>query len=278
MPADVTAAYLAEDRRQPALIGIVVVTTLSFIVVMVRLYVRKFLIRELGWDDFFILLAQVSPPPSTSRKINRKLSLRQAHKLGNNGSLHDDSPVRLRETSPGTSQSANRACEDVQMARHDAGSLHVQPVALSGFRPGLLRSTQPHAAVHFVSSTLVRLHYRRVYCTDPDHCSAMHPTRRSLERSRRKMHGIQGGLYFHGCAYDCLRLSDSHFAREDCHGTSGKDGQKIGIATRSLLRCLVSLRKKLITHFVIVANLSLSSSAVVYVLFSFHRCQISISC
>lgn len=55
-----SAAYLAEDRRQPAMIGIVVVTALSFIVVMIRLYVRRILIRELGWDDWFILMAQVS--------------------------------------------------------------------------------------------------------------------------------------------------------------------------------------------------------------------------
>lgn len=54
-----SAAYLAEDRRQPAMIGIVVVTALSFIIVMIRLYVRRVLIRDLGWDDWFILMAQV---------------------------------------------------------------------------------------------------------------------------------------------------------------------------------------------------------------------------
>ncbi|KAJ5654420.1 hypothetical protein N7490_001423 [Penicillium lividum] len=59
MASTYSAAYLAEDRRKPAMIGITFVTALSFIVVMVRLYARRFLIHELGWDDLFILLAQL---------------------------------------------------------------------------------------------------------------------------------------------------------------------------------------------------------------------------
>ncbi|KAJ5358369.1 uncharacterized protein N7496_010782 [Penicillium cataractarum] len=60
MSSEYSAAYLAEDRRQLAMVGIVVVTALSFIVVMIRLYARRVLIRELGWDDLFILLAQLT--------------------------------------------------------------------------------------------------------------------------------------------------------------------------------------------------------------------------
>ncbi|KAJ5636606.1 uncharacterized protein N7484_009919 [Penicillium longicatenatum] len=60
MASTYSAAYLAEDRRKPALIGITFVTALSFTVVMVRLYARRFLIHELGWDDLFILLAQLT--------------------------------------------------------------------------------------------------------------------------------------------------------------------------------------------------------------------------
>ncbi|KAL2794546.1 hypothetical protein BJX66DRAFT_337697 [Aspergillus keveii] len=52
--------YLAEDRRAPAYIGVAVVTALSFVVVCVRLYARRFLIRELGWDDLFIVAAQLT--------------------------------------------------------------------------------------------------------------------------------------------------------------------------------------------------------------------------
>ncbi|KAJ5929144.1 hypothetical protein N7454_006992 [Penicillium verhagenii] len=55
-----SAAYLAEDRRKPAMIGITFVTALSFVVVVVRLYARGFLIHELGWDDLFITLAQLT--------------------------------------------------------------------------------------------------------------------------------------------------------------------------------------------------------------------------
>jgi hypothetical protein len=65
MASTYSAAYLAEDRRKPALIGITFVTALSFTVVMVRLYARRFLIHELGWDDLFILLAQVCRYPPT---------------------------------------------------------------------------------------------------------------------------------------------------------------------------------------------------------------------
>lgn len=66
-----TASFLAEDRRQPAIIGMSVVTALSFLTVLVRLYARGYLIRELGWDDILIVLAQVtsiSIPRSVSRK------------------------------------------------------------------------------------------------------------------------------------------------------------------------------------------------------------------
>ena len=54
------ASFLAEDRRQPAIIGAVVVTALSFLVVLVRLYARGYLMHELGWDDLTIVIAQVS--------------------------------------------------------------------------------------------------------------------------------------------------------------------------------------------------------------------------
>ncbi|KAL3460107.1 hypothetical protein BJX64DRAFT_290592 [Aspergillus heterothallicus] len=55
-----TPEFLAEDRRKSAYIGVAVVTALSFIVVCVRLYARRFLIRELGWDDLFIVAAQLT--------------------------------------------------------------------------------------------------------------------------------------------------------------------------------------------------------------------------
>ncbi|KAL4813479.1 hypothetical protein BDW67DRAFT_177784 [Aspergillus spinulosporus] len=59
MASEPSAAYLAEDRSRPALIGIVVVTALSAVVVIVRLYARRVLVRGLGWDDLFIVLAQL---------------------------------------------------------------------------------------------------------------------------------------------------------------------------------------------------------------------------
>ncbi|KAF9893434.1 hypothetical protein FE257_010746 [Aspergillus nanangensis] len=60
MSSEYSAAYLAEDRSKPAMIGVVFVTVLSFIVVLIRLYARRCLIRELGWDDLFIVFAQLT--------------------------------------------------------------------------------------------------------------------------------------------------------------------------------------------------------------------------
>lgn len=54
-------AYLAQTRGKPAEIGMYVVTALSTGIVLVRLYARGFLIRELGWDDYIIVVSQVRP-------------------------------------------------------------------------------------------------------------------------------------------------------------------------------------------------------------------------
>jgi hypothetical protein len=55
-----SAAYLTEDRGEPALIAMYIVTALSTIVVLVRLYARGLLIRELGMDDYLIVFGQVN--------------------------------------------------------------------------------------------------------------------------------------------------------------------------------------------------------------------------
>ncbi|PWY74281.1 hypothetical protein BO70DRAFT_354661 [Aspergillus heteromorphus CBS 117.55] len=54
---ELTPAFLAEDRRPQARIGIAVVTALSALVVLVRVYARGFLIRSFGWDDGLICAA-----------------------------------------------------------------------------------------------------------------------------------------------------------------------------------------------------------------------------
>lgn len=59
-PSQFPPGYLEEDRSRPAYIGIIFATSLSFVVVLVRLYSRKFLVRDVGWDDYFIVMAQVS--------------------------------------------------------------------------------------------------------------------------------------------------------------------------------------------------------------------------
>ncbi|KAL1954750.1 hypothetical protein VTO42DRAFT_750 [Malbranchea cinnamomea] len=59
LPPDIPPEFLAEDRRRPAIIGMVSVTALSCVVVLVRLFARAYLIREMGRDDWLIILAQV---------------------------------------------------------------------------------------------------------------------------------------------------------------------------------------------------------------------------
>ncbi|KAJ6095581.1 hypothetical protein N7486_006327 [Penicillium sp. IBT 16267x] len=48
-----------QDRGRSAIIGMYIVTALSTIVVLIRLYTRGILIRELGWDDYLITIGQL---------------------------------------------------------------------------------------------------------------------------------------------------------------------------------------------------------------------------
>jgi hypothetical protein len=52
-----------KDRGRSATIGMIIVTILSTIAVLVRLYARGILIRELGWDDYLIVIGQVQALP-----------------------------------------------------------------------------------------------------------------------------------------------------------------------------------------------------------------------
>ncbi|KAE8148708.1 hypothetical protein BDV25DRAFT_12616 [Aspergillus avenaceus] len=54
-----TPEFLAQDRRPQATIGIGVVTALSGIVVLFRVYARLLLIRSFGWDDGLICAAMI---------------------------------------------------------------------------------------------------------------------------------------------------------------------------------------------------------------------------
>ena len=56
---DLTPEFLAQDRRPEARIGLGVVTALSGVVVLIRVYARWFMIRSFGWDDGLICIAMV---------------------------------------------------------------------------------------------------------------------------------------------------------------------------------------------------------------------------
>lgn len=61
-PSAFPPEYLAEDRRHPALIGLIFVVALSGLVVLVRVYARWRVMKEFGWDDGLICFAAVSSP------------------------------------------------------------------------------------------------------------------------------------------------------------------------------------------------------------------------
>ncbi|OOF99322.1 hypothetical protein ASPCADRAFT_160022 [Aspergillus carbonarius ITEM 5010] len=55
-----TPEFLAQDRRPQARIGIGIVTALSGIIVLIRVYARWFMIRSFGWDDGLICIAMLT--------------------------------------------------------------------------------------------------------------------------------------------------------------------------------------------------------------------------
>ncbi|KAL7785855.1 hypothetical protein V8C37DRAFT_311151 [Trichoderma ceciliae] len=57
VPADITAAFLSESRDRPSIIGIIIVTALTSIVVCARLISRSCIIRRVGIDDALATLS-----------------------------------------------------------------------------------------------------------------------------------------------------------------------------------------------------------------------------
>ena len=60
VPKGVTAAYLNQSKDAPAIVGIILVTCLTSIIVLGRLASRAFLIRRFGLDDSLTLVSWVS--------------------------------------------------------------------------------------------------------------------------------------------------------------------------------------------------------------------------
>jgi hypothetical protein len=60
MASDVSASYLAESRSSTVQGVMWVMAIVPLVFVCMRLYVRVFLKRVFGWDDFIIIIAVVS--------------------------------------------------------------------------------------------------------------------------------------------------------------------------------------------------------------------------
>ncbi len=59
-----------QDNRAGLIIGVVVfLLVLTTVFFLARLYVRRFLTRSLGWDDWMGLVALVSPPINPTRQL-----------------------------------------------------------------------------------------------------------------------------------------------------------------------------------------------------------------
>ena len=57
-----TGLPLQDENRQPGIIvTTIVVTVLADLVVGLRMMVRKWVVRSIGWDDWAIIAAAVSP-------------------------------------------------------------------------------------------------------------------------------------------------------------------------------------------------------------------------
>lgn len=51
VPSEVSRATLLESKDRPAIVGILIVTILTFLVVVGRVLSRAFIVRRFGYDD-----------------------------------------------------------------------------------------------------------------------------------------------------------------------------------------------------------------------------------
>lgn len=59
VPPDVTRAILLESKDRPAIVGILIVTILTFLVVLGRVLSRTFIVRRFGYDDALAVVSLV---------------------------------------------------------------------------------------------------------------------------------------------------------------------------------------------------------------------------
>ncbi|TWU74927.1 hypothetical protein ED733_004797 [Metarhizium rileyi] len=57
VPSHVTRGFLLESKDRPAIVGILVVTGLTFLVVFGRVYSRAFVVRRFGFDDWIAVVS-----------------------------------------------------------------------------------------------------------------------------------------------------------------------------------------------------------------------------
>jgi hypothetical protein len=60
IPNGVSLSYLAQSRDKSAIVGIIFMVCLTGVLVLLRLYARLFLVKQLGLDDALAVLTMVS--------------------------------------------------------------------------------------------------------------------------------------------------------------------------------------------------------------------------
>lgn len=102
------------------------------------------------------------------------------------------------------------------MASGRAARLHGESVSLSNLRSSFLRSTQLYAALRLLPAHLLCFCDCGISSPDAHNCTAVYPSRHSVEWRSGKMHGIQDGLYRDFGANYSLRLACVAAAAKYC--------------------------------------------------------------
>jgi hypothetical protein len=70
VPEEISATYLNETKDAAAIAGIIFVTTLTSLIVILRLVSRAFLLRRFGLDDYLTLASWVRQSLSQSSLLD----------------------------------------------------------------------------------------------------------------------------------------------------------------------------------------------------------------
>lgn len=179
----------------------VVTTALSTIVVSARLYARGYLIRELGWEDYTIVIAQVRPFSNIS---GTKLMV-VVGRLARHGAVAHGRSLWLRPTPRGTYGPPKKHGSYVQKACRCSDNVLFEPLALSRLRFVFLFTSQPNATVSVIPTHLICVCDCCICFTGTCHYTSMYSAPGPVgPYGERQMHGLHSCLSLNFSTHDCL--------------------------------------------------------------------------